>query len=87
MGIIFYVMFLMLGVSLAASYEITPVICGSVSLSVHLRVFSKLDHCFFSDIVHDDSWPWYLVSDIARFLKNNFGGLNLGQMGQNKAQN
>ena len=23
----------------------------------------------FSDIMHDDSWTWYLVTDEARFLK------------------
>ena len=31
--------------------------------------FLKIGLLVFSDIVHQDSWPWYLVTDIARFLK------------------
>ena len=62
--------------SRTASYEITLV---RPSLKIGLLVFS--------DIVHDDSWPWYLVTDRERFLKNNFGGPNLSQMGQNRVQN
>ena len=33
--------------------------------------FLKIGPLVFSDIVHDDSWPWYLVTDRARFLKKN----------------
>ena len=39
---------------------------------------------FFSDILHD-TWSWCLVTDRARFLKINFGGLNLTNMGLNQA--
>ena len=51
--------------------------CLSVPLPVGLSVclsalchyvFSRLDHYFFPDIVHDDSWPWHLVNDGARFF-------------------
>ena len=31
--------------------------------------FLKIGLLVFSDIVHQDSWPWYLVTDKARFLK------------------
>ena len=29
----------------------------------------KIGSIVFSDIVQDDSWPWYLVTDKARFLR------------------
>ena len=64
------------------SYEITLVhlsVCPSLS-------FRKIGSLVFSDIVHDDSWPWHIVTDRPRFLKENFGSLNLGQMGKNQAQ-
>ena len=46
----------------------------SVGLSVRLYVrpslsFLKIGSLVFSDIVHNDSWPWYLVTDRDRFLK------------------
>ena len=54
-----------LDVSRTASYEITV-----VPLSVRLSLSSlKIGSLVLSDIVHDDSWPWYLVTDRARFLK------------------
>ena len=40
-------------------------VCPSVRLSLSFLKFGSL---VFSDIVLDDSWPWYLVSDGARFL-------------------
>ena len=62
-----------LDVSRAASYEITLVclsVCPSVRPSVHPSLsFLKIGSLVFSDIVRDDSWPWYLVTDEARFLK------------------
>ena len=61
-----------------ASYEITrPSVCPSLR-------FLKIGSLVFSNIVHDDSWPWYLVADKARFLKKKIGGKNLGQIGQNR---
>ena len=57
-------------------------------LSVRLFVtkFSQDWYISFSDIVHGDSWPWYLVTD-NDFLGGKNGSLNLGQMGQNWTQN
>ena len=34
--------------------------------------FLKIGWLVFSDIVHEDSWPWYLVTDGARFKKKNW---------------
>ena len=39
-------------------------VCPSVTKSSQDWIIS-----FFSDIVHGDSWPWYIVTDEARFLK------------------
>ena len=36
-------------------------------LLMNLLSFLKIRSLVFSDILHDDSWPWYLVT--ARFLK------------------
>ena len=42
----------------------------SIRLSVRPSLsFLKIGSLVFSDIVHDDSWPWYLVTDGTRFLK------------------
>ena len=69
-----------LDVSRTASYEIT-LVCLSICPSLS---FLKMGTLVFTDIVvHDDCWPWYLVTDEARFL----GGPNLDQMGQNRAWN
>ena len=58
-----------LNVSRTASYKITLVRL-SICLSTHRSVsFLKIGSLVFSDIVHDDGWPWYLVTDGARFLK------------------
>ena len=53
--------------------------CPSLCLSVcpSLKIWSL----FFSCIVHDDSWPWRLVTDGARFLKKSFGSPNLTKIG------
>ena len=49
--------------------------------------FLKIRSLVFSDILHDDSWPWYLVT--ARFLKKKKknGSPNLDRMGKYWAQN
>ena len=64
---------LMLDISQTTSYEITHVcltILLSVCLSIRLSLsFLRIGSLVFADIVHDDSWPWYLVTDEARFLK------------------
>ena len=58
-----------LDVSRTASYEITPV-CLFVCLSVWFWLrFLKIWSLFFPDIVQDDGWPWYLVTDSQIFLK------------------
>ena len=53
-------------------------VCLSVCLSVYLSVclsarpsltFLKIGSLAFSEIVHDDSWPRYVVTDRAIFLK------------------
>ena len=48
-----------------------------ICLSIHLCIsqslnFLKIRTLVFSDIVDDDSWPWYLVTDKARLLKKRF---------------
>ena len=58
---------------------VCPSVCPSVSLL-------KIGSLVFSDIAHDDSWPWHLATDRVTRLKKKFGGQNLGQMGQNRAQ-
>ena len=40
-----------------------------MSFRLPVTKFSQDWIIFFSDIVHDDSWPWYLVAHEARFLK------------------
>ena len=50
--------------------------------------FLKIGLSVFYDIVHDDSWPWYLGTEGARFFgKKKIGGPNFGQIGQNQTQN
>ena len=65
---------------------------SSVNLSVRLFVCPslnvlKIEPLVFYDILHFDTWPWYLVTREARFLKHYFGSANLGSMGLNQAQN
>ena len=50
-----------------ASYKIT-LVGQSVRLSIHLSItkFSQDWIIVFSDFVHDDSWPWDLVTEEAR---------------------
>ena len=52
--------------SVHSSDEITLVRLASVCPSLS---FLKIESLVFSDIVHDDSQPWYLVTDGARFLE------------------
>ena len=59
----------------------------SLSVCVSTLTFLKIELFIFSDIVHDDSWPWYLVIEEARFLKKIFRNLNLGLTGLNQVQN
>ena len=59
--------FLTIEVSWTASYEITL-----LRLSAHHSPSClKIGSLVFSDIVHDDNWQWYLVTDENRFLKKN----------------
>ena len=51
--------------------------CTSVCPSLSFLKIGPLD---FSDIVHDDSWPWYLVTDEAWFLKKKIDGPKFGQV-------
>ena len=84
----------MLDVSHTAPYEITlaPLsICSSLSLSIPLSVrpslsFLKIGSIVISDIVHDYTWPRYVVTVEARFQKKKKknGDPNLDQ---NWAQN
>ena len=56
----------------------------SVCLSLSFLIIWYL---VFSDIVHDDSWPWYLMTDKTRFyFFKKRSSPNLGQMVQNWAQ-
>ena len=68
--------FWMLSVSQIASIKITLVQlsgCLCVYLSVcPLLNFLKIGSLIFAGIVHDNSWPWYLVIDEAIFLKKNW---------------
>ena len=50
------------------------VLCSSVRPSVRLSSFLKIESLIFFDIVHDDSWPRYLVTNEARI-----GGPDLDQ--------
>ena len=62
-----------------ASYEITFVllfVCLSVRPSLS---FLKIISLVFSDIAHNYSWPWYLVTGEARILKKKIEGPNLGK--------
>ena len=53
--------------SQSTSFEITL-----TRLSVRSSLnFLKIESLVFSDSAHDDSWPGYLVTDGARFLKKN----------------
>ena len=64
-------------------------VCLSICLSICPSVtsFLKMGLLVFSDIVHDDSWLWYLVTNEAKFFGEKIDGPNLGQMGQNWSQN
>ena len=44
--------------------------CSTVRLSIRPpQNFLKIGSLVFSDVVRDDSWPWYLVTDEAILLK------------------
>ena len=51
--------------SQSTSFEIT---LARLSVRSSLN-FLKIESLVFSDSAHDDSWPGYLVTDGARFLK------------------
>ena len=53
---------LLLSIRLSVRPSVHPFVCPSLS-------FLKIGSFVFSDIVHDDSWPWYVRTDEARFLK------------------
>ena len=45
----------------------------SVCLPIHpSRNFFKIRSLVFTEIIHDDSWPWYIVTDEARSLEKNW---------------
>ena len=77
--------------SRTAFYEITlvsPSVCLSVRTSVRPSLnFLKIESLVFSNILCDYSWPWYLVTDEAQFLKKEVGSLNMDSMDLNQAQN
>ena len=62
-------------------------VCPSVRLPLS---FLKIESLVFSDIVHDDRWPRYLVNDGAAFFfkkkKKNWRP-EFGQSSQNRTQN
>ena len=71
-----------LDVNWTAPYEITLArlsICLSVRSSLS---FLKIESLAFSNIVHDNSWPWYLRSDKVRFLKKRLATRIWGQRAQ-----
>ena len=73
-----------LNVSWTVAYEIA-LIDLSICLSGRPSLgFLKISSLVVSDNVHDDSWPWYLVTDEARFFKTKVSSPNLGLMGQKK---
>ena len=56
---------------------------SSVCPSVHPSLsFLKIGSLVLSDIVHDDSWPWYLVTNEARFLKKKLAARIWGEWGK-----
>ena len=68
-----------------------PSVCLSACLSIRLSIrpslnFAKIGSLVFSNIKHDDSWSWHLVTDKARFLKKkkincpNLGSTDLNQV-------
>ena len=80
-------LFWTLDISQTASYEIT-LIRLSVRLSVRISAppflgsslsFLRIKSLVFAGIIHDDSWPWYLVTDEPRFLKKKNNNLNQTQ--------
>ena len=55
----------------------------SICLSVRSSLsFLKIESLAFSNIVHDNSWPWYLRSYKARFLKKRLATRIWGQRAQ-----
>ena len=73
------------GRSTLVGYYVRLSVCPSVRASLS---FLKIGSLVFSDIVHDDSWPWHLVTDGAWFLKKKKKKKkNWQQRDQNQAQN
>ena len=69
---------------------------SSPSVSVHLSVrpfvclslnFLKIGSLDFPDIVHNDSWSWYLLTYKARLLKKNGGPTKFGSNRHKSGQN
>ena len=50
-------------------------VCPSVRPSLS---FLEIESWNIFGIVHDDSWPWYLVTDAAGFLKKEIEEPNMG---------
>ena len=75
--------FWMLNFGWTTYHEITLVNLSvplSISLSVHPSLnFIKIGSLVFSNIVNDESWPWYLVTEKARILKKHL----VAQIGPN----
>ena len=72
--------------SRTTSFEITLVhLSGCLSVRPSLN-YLKIGSLGFSDILHNGSWPQYLVTNEARFLKK-IGGQSSGPISLNQAQN
>ena len=61
---------------------VCPAVCPSVWPSLNFLTIGSL---IFSDIIHDNIWPWNLMNDEARLKKKN-GGPNFVPMDLNQAQ-
>ena len=61
--------FSMLDITQTASYEII-LTCLFIHLPIRPSLNSlKIGSLVFSDIAHDDGWPWYLATDTGRLKK------------------
>ena len=72
-----------------AEFTFIIIVCSTLVGQTLVRPslsFFKIESLVFSDIVPNDSRPWFLVTDEARFLKEKFGSPNVDPMRQNQAQ-